>query len=251
MINPKANGERIVVNTKQSDISTYQEVNGNQSAEYKIVNAHPIIGKALDKLAFFRTHASAVWYNKLAGVTVLQKIDNLVNNIGVLAQLATTNKTSLVSAINELNENLANKANSNHTHNYAGSSSVGGSANSAVKLDSSAGSATQPVYFSGGKPVACTHTLGKSVPANAVFTDTNTKAIREIVNVNFTSLSTVSYGYIKRPGYGIISACIIASSANRCVGFSKDRSDGGDYVMWVDGDASGNKQCELIWMQYA
>ena len=62
-----------------------------------------------------------------------------------------------------------------HTHNYAGSSSVGGSANSAVKLDTStAGSATQPVYFSGGKPVACSYTLGKSVPSNAVFTDTDT-----------------------------------------------------------------------------
>lgn len=44
---------------------------------------------------------------------------------------------------------------STHTHNYAGSSSVGGSANSAVKLDTtSAGSASQPVYFSDGKPVA-------------------------------------------------------------------------------------------------
>lgn len=62
-----------------------------------------------------------------------------------------------------------------HTHNYAGSSSVGGSATSAVKLDvSTAGSATQPVYFSGGKPVACTYTLGKSVPSDAKFTDTNT-----------------------------------------------------------------------------
>lgn len=61
-----------------------------------------------------------------------------------------------------------------HTHNYAGSGSAGGSANSAVKLDTSAGSATQPVYFSGGKPIACSYTLGKSVPSNAVFTDTNT-----------------------------------------------------------------------------
>jgi hypothetical protein len=60
-----------------------------------------------------------------------------------------------------------------HPHNYAGSSSAGGSATSAVKLDTNtAGGATQPVYFSGGKPVACTYTLGKSVPADAVFTDT-------------------------------------------------------------------------------
>lgn len=59
-----------------------------------------------------------------------------------------------------------------HTHNYAGSGSAGGSANSAVKLDTAtAGSATKPVYISGGKPVACTHSLGKDVPATAVFTD--------------------------------------------------------------------------------
>lgn len=59
-----------------------------------------------------------------------------------------------------------------HTHNYAGSGSAGGSANSAVKLDTAtAGSATKPVYIIGGKPVACTHSLDKDVPANAVFTD--------------------------------------------------------------------------------
>ena len=61
---------------------------------------------------------------------------------------------------------------SDFTHNYAGSGSAGGSANSAVKLDTAtAGSATKPVYISGGKPVACTYSLGKDVPANAVFTD--------------------------------------------------------------------------------
>lgn len=32
-----------------------------------------------------------------------------------------------------------------------------------------AGSSTQPVYFSGGLPQACTYTLGKSVPSNAEF----------------------------------------------------------------------------------
>lgn len=62
-----------------------------------------------------------------------------------------------------------------HTHNYAGSSSAGGAATSADKLNTNAGSATQPVYFSEGKPVATTYTLGKSVPSDAVFTDTDTK----------------------------------------------------------------------------
>ena len=52
--------------------------------------------------------------------------------------------------------------------------SITGNAATATKLGTSAGSGTQPVYFSEGKPVACTYTLGKSVPSNAVFTDTNT-----------------------------------------------------------------------------
>lgn len=76
---------------------------------------------------------------------------------------------------------------SSHTHNYAGSSSAGGAANSANMLNANAGSSTQPVYFAGGKPVACAYTLGKSVPSNAVFTDTNTW--RPVQN-NLTSTST-------------------------------------------------------------
>ena len=79
----------------------------------------------------------------------------------------------------EMNTKLSGKANSSHTHNYAGSSSAGGSATSAVKLDTdTAGSATQPVYFADGKPAACAYTLGKSVPSNAVFTDTTYKVFK-------------------------------------------------------------------------
>ena len=61
------------------------------------------------------------------------------------------------------------------------------SAGSATKLGTSAGSATQPVYFSDGKPVATTYTLSASVPAGAKFTDTNTW--RPCVN-NLTSDAT-------------------------------------------------------------
>ena len=58
-----------------------------------------------------------------------------------------------------------------HTHNYAGSSSAGGSANSAVKLGSNAGSTSVPAYFTGGKPTACG---GKVVPTNCeTITDWN------------------------------------------------------------------------------
>lgn len=49
-----------------------------------------------------------------------------------------------------------------------------GNADTATALTSNAGSATNPIYFSSGKPVACTYTLGKSVPSDAKFTDTDT-----------------------------------------------------------------------------
>ena len=82
---------------------------------------------------------------------------------------------------------LAGKAAASHTHNYAGSSSAGGAANSANKLNKNAGSATQGVYFKDGVPVAMPHTLGKSVPADAKFTDTNTwRGVQD----NLTSTAT-------------------------------------------------------------
>ena len=59
-----------------------------------------------------------------------------------------------------------------HTHNYAGSTSAGGAAHSAIKLTTSAGAANKPVYFSNGAPAACTYEVNKTVPSNAVFTDT-------------------------------------------------------------------------------
>jgi hypothetical protein len=87
----------------------------------------------------------------------------------------------------EMNTKLNGKANASHTHNYAGSSSAGGAANSANKLNKNAGSATQGVYFKDGVPVAMTCTLGKSVPADAKFTDTNTwRGVQD----NLTSTAT-------------------------------------------------------------
>ncbi len=52
---------------------------------------------------------------------------------------------------------------------------------------SSIGSATQPVYMNAGAITKCTYTLNKSVPANAVFTDTN----------NITAHSNATNGYIQ------------------------------------------------------
>lgn len=88
------------------------------------------------------------------------------------------------------------KASSGHTHSYAGSSSVGGAATSADKINTDAGSATQPVYIKDGVPKATTYTLGKSVPASAVFTDT-WKAL-----VGSTTTAAGTAGYAPAPAKG-------------------------------------------------
>lgn len=88
------------------------------------------------------------------------------------------------------------KASSGHTHSYAGSSSVGGAATSADKINTDAGSATQPVYIKDGVPKATTYTLGKSVPASAVFTDT-WKAL-----VGSTTAAAGTAGYAPAPAKG-------------------------------------------------
>ena len=81
------------------------------------------------------------------------------------------------------------------TGGYTLTGNLSGNASTATALTSSAGSATQPVYFSGGKPSACTYTLGKSVPSNAVFTDTNTKVTQTAIkSSDYTNWRTIPWG---------------------------------------------------------
>lgn len=72
-----------------------------------------------------------------------------------------------VYTITETNTLLSGKANSSHTHNYAGSSSAGGPATSADKLNTNAGSEKAPVYFKDGKPVVTGQTLDRDISGNA------------------------------------------------------------------------------------
>lgn len=126
---------------------------------------------------------------------------------------------------------LDGKASSGHTHNYAGSSSAGGAATSANKLNTNAGSATQPVYFANGIPVATTYTLGKSVPSDAKFTDTNTHyASKNVVGAtNATSNTTTALSN---------GAVYLNSVENGAVTSSHKISGSG--ATTVTTDASGN-----------
>lgn len=83
-------------------------------------------------------------------------------------------------------------------NNYAGSNSPGGAAISANKLNINAGSATRPVYFSGGIPVQCNDTLANSISGKSASTDAlNWVAGNEIrfTKPNYTSPQALHIGY--------------------------------------------------------
>lgn len=85
---------------------------------------------------------------------------------------------------------------------YAVSSTVGGSATSAEKLNTDAGSETQPTFFKNGVPVATTYTLNKTVPSDAEFTDTRVTSVENhyqptksgTYSVSATSSTPASWG---------------------------------------------------------
>lgn len=114
-------------------------------------------------------------------INVSDIVNNLTTNVSN-KPLSASQGVVLKDLIDTLQIAVNGKSDASHTHEYAGSSTIGGSANSAVKLDSSAGSETQPVYFKDGKPVAITHTLNANVPADAKFTDTIITKTSELIN---------------------------------------------------------------------
>ena len=122
-------------------------------------------------LGSFGITATAAELNALDGITATVKELNCCDGV-------TSNIQTQIDALDDA------KSDTGHTHNYAGSSSAGGAATSANKLNTNAGSATQPVYFSNGVPVATTYALNKTVPSDAVFTDTNNKVTQTITTTN-------------------------------------------------------------------
>ena len=93
-------------------------------------------------------------------------------------------------------------------------------------MDSSAGNANTPVYFSGGKPVALGFTIATSVPANAKFTDTNTW--RGIQN-NLTSTAT-DQSLSAAQGKVLHDTKLGAVNANGYIGMAKPDGSASDWI---------------------
>lgn len=67
---------------------------------------------------------------------------------------------------------------------------INGNIKSADKINTDAGSTSQPVYFKDGVPVATTYSLNKTVPSDAVFTDTHYTTHLYVGNTGATSNAT-------------------------------------------------------------
>lgn len=175
-------------------------LNGTSQGAYtgsaaKSINITPSsIGAATSS----HTHAAT----QVTGLTASRAL--VSNSSGqITASAVTSTELGYLDGVtSSIQTQLNGKAASSHTHNYAGSSSAGGVANIAAKLNRTAGSATKPVYFDeNGIPVACAYTLGKSVPSNAVFTDTTystgTSSVAGITKL-YTSTGTSTDGTMTR-----------------------------------------------------
>lgn len=182
----KVDSDGIEINHWNSELNTEMYVAEGLKCQETLIRRYPDI---ITQLLLRQDHVEEVMDgivkdgvhyhdNKevLDGITkAIVTIDPTLSQIGSPADAATTGEKvkalndELVrtnaridksnEAIEKVNDDLINglntKSNTDHTHSYAGSSTVGGSANSAEKLNSDAGGIYKPVYFENGVPLEC------------------------------------------------------------------------------------------------
>ena len=141
-------------------------------------------------------------YNDLTNKPDIPTVDSSFSEDGTNAVAGNTILAALNSKANKtelqaLSNQVSNKADADHTHNYAGSSTVGGSATTANALTSkNIGSDTQPVYFnSTGTPSPIKYTLG----------DASTKTIKTATAVSSAAWVNLATGQKYIPDMAFLS----------------------------------------------
>lgn len=147
--------------------------------------------------------------------------------------------TSVVTSINKqvgditisqeslgFDKELAKKADVGHTHDYAGSATVGGPSTSAKKLNTDAGSSTKPVYFKNGMPGATQYEIKASVPKDAQFTDTTYEDISvkkgDLIWMDLDGNGEKQYRVLKLNGSEALCLAMYNSSTSTGWGSSVD-----------------------------
>ena len=143
------------------------------------------------------TELSDTSTNPLQNKTVKAKFDAVDSQISSLGIDNNNQWTKINSKADADHNHDSAYAAKNHTHNYAGSSTAGGSATSAIALTSkSIGSNVVPVYFDAdGKPVVCKYTLG----------DASTKTIKTATAISNTGWANLATGQKYIPDMAFIS----------------------------------------------
>ena len=119
---------------------------------------------------------------------------NIIINSGAVVDI-TLQILCVPMATNNVKINMNNISNISYSSNFSNTNTIIREICSTVdKIDISAGSSTQPVYFYCGKPVACKYTLGASVPSNAKFTDTVTTIVNSCDSDSTTSALSAAQG---------------------------------------------------------
>ena len=183
--------------------------------------------KATEKVAI----ASSDKVNEALGKLEKKIDDNVINDSTITIQkngVAVDSFTTNASSAKTINITVPSTASDvgalPNTTKYAGASSAGGSATSAVKLDNAAdsGSLTQPIFFDNGKPKATSYSLAKSVPADAVFTDTTYESKAAVQSGSDVSLVTTGEKYTWNNKQNAISTSSrLAGNAVNMTGYAK------------------------------
>ena len=172
--NNSAASPNLVINKDENNIKPiycyYKDANNNLPAGVSDITsgwkAGAIVTLTYDGYRWIRDY----WENSYRGIQ---------NNL-----TSTSTTDSLSAAQGKVLKDLVDS----HTHNYAGSSSAGGAATSANKLNTDAGSESQPIYFKNGVPVPCTN-LGLTTIIETITTQQAGTIIRPPSNIisNLTS----------------------------------------------------------------
>ena len=181
-----------------------------------------------------------------------------VNNGG--GQFRVTGGPIIIDAEHYIEGNLLGNADSATYAESAGYADSAGTAEVATTADcladKSKGSATQPVYINAsGRPVACSYSLSKSVPSDAVFTDTKntvgiTTTASKIYLVGATSTSTTtgasanSYTnasvYVNTSGYLVAPTFVGSVSGNATTATTATTAYTAEAAGTAESDSDGN-----------
>lgn len=99
------------------------------------------------------------------------------------------------------------------------------------------GSATQPIYMNAGVPTACTYTLNKSVPSDAVFTDTT-----------YSNATTSTAGLMSASDKSKLNKLTIASISMENLGLKGTTSSVADFFSALT--TKGYSTCGVLYFDY-